>query len=70
MLERGFLKDNSKVNSKRKNIIQLIYFAIALPILLIVYLKTDSWMLITSTIIVLLVGYLAMLNIGRDRRRR
>ena len=69
MLERGFLKDNSKVN-KRKSIVQLIYFAIALPIILIVYLKTDSWMLITSTIIVLLVGYLAMLNIGRDRRRR
>jgi len=70
MLERGFLKDNSKANSKRKSAIQLIYLLIAVILILVVYMKTDSWLLITSTIIVLMIGYILMLNVSRERRKR
>ena len=70
MLERGFLKDRSKVNSKRKSTIQLIYFIIAVILILIIYQKTNSWLLIMSAIIVLMIGYILMLNISRERRRR
>jgi|GEM_PF-4091820 len=70
MLERGFLRGNSKSNKgKTRGIIQLIYLVVAVALTLFVYIKTSSSTLIIATMVALIVGFLFILNMGKDRRR-
>ena len=71
MLERGFIRGRSKSNNKKRSIIQLIYLIVAVSLALFVYFKSSSQILTISVIIILILGFLFILNASnRDRRQR